>query len=52
MIVFKCVVKFGDVIVIELFCYFGIIELIESLGLKVLEVLLCFDEGIWLDDLV
>ena len=51
-IALKCVAKPGDVIAIESPCYFGIIELIESLGLKALEIPLCPDEGIWLDDLV
>lgn len=50
-IALKCVAKPGDVIAIESPCYFGIIELIESLGLKALEIPLCPDEGIWLDDL-
>ena len=38
-------------VAIESPCYFGIIELIESLGLKALEIPLCPDDGIWLDDL-
>jgi len=50
-IALKCVAKAGDVIAIESPCYFGIIELIESLGLKALEIPLCPDDGIWLDDL-
>tara|TARA_Y100000782_G_scaffold80198_1_gene86567 strand:+ start:2592 stop:4034 length:1443 start_codon:yes stop_codon:yes gene_type:complete len=50
-IALKCVAKAGDIIAIESPCYFGIIELIESLGLKALEIPLCPDEGIWLDDL-
>ena len=50
-IALKCVAKPGDIIAIESPCYFGIIELIESLGLKALEIPLCPDEGIWLDDL-
>jgi len=50
-IALKCVAKVGDVIAIESPCYFGIIELIESLGLKALEIPLCPDDGIWLDDL-
>ncbi|MFM9718915.1 PLP-dependent aminotransferase family protein, partial [Streptomyces galilaeus] len=32
-IALKCVAKAGDIIAIESPCYFGIIELIESLGL-------------------
>ncbi|CAM4269935.1 PLP-dependent aminotransferase family protein [Pseudoalteromonas ostreae] len=50
-IALKCVTKVGDVVAIESPCYFGIIELIESLGLKALEIPLCPDDGIWLDDL-
>ena len=50
-IALKCVAKTGDVIAIESPCYFGIIELIESLGLKALEIPICPDDGIWLDDL-
>lgn len=50
-IALKCVAKAGDIIAIESPCYFGIIELIESLGLKALEIPLCPDDGIWLDDL-
>ncbi|MEM5549263.1 PLP-dependent aminotransferase family protein [Pseudoalteromonas neustonica] len=50
-IALKCATKLGDVIAIESPCYFGIIELIESLGLKALEIPLCPDDGIWLDDL-
>jgi DNA-binding transcriptional MocR family regulator len=50
-IALKCVAKAGDVVAIETPCYFGIIELIESLGLKALEIPLCPDDGIWLDDL-
>ncbi|MEI8617601.1 aminotransferase class I/II-fold pyridoxal phosphate-dependent enzyme [Pseudoalteromonas sp. B193] len=47
----KCVTKPGDVVAIETPCYHGIIELIESLGLKALEIPLCPDNGIWLSDL-
>jgi len=50
-IALKCVAKPGDIIAIESPCYFGIIELIESLGLKALEIPLCPDDGIWLSDL-
>ena len=38
-------------VAIETPCYHGIIELIESLGLKALEIPLCPDNGIWLNDL-
>lgn len=50
-IALKCVTKPGDVVAIETPCYHGIIELIESLGLKALEIPLCPDNGIWLNDL-
>lgn len=50
-IALKCVTKPGDVVAIESPCYHGIIELIESLGLKALEIPLCPDNGIWLNDL-
>ncbi|GEK08572.1 MULTISPECIES: PLP-dependent aminotransferase family protein [Pseudoalteromonas] len=41
----------GDVIAIESPCYFGIVELVENLGLKAIEIPVCPDDGIWLDDL-
>ncbi len=50
-IALQCVTRPGDVVAIESPCYFGIIELIESLGLKALEIPLCPDDGIWLEDL-
>ncbi len=50
-IALKAATQVGDVVAIESPCYFGIIELIESLGLKAYEIPLCPDEGIWLDDL-
>ncbi|MDP4982828.1 aminotransferase-like domain-containing protein [Pseudoalteromonas tunicata] len=50
-IALQCVAKPGDVIAIESPTYFGIIELIESLGLKALEIPICSEQGIWLDDL-
>ncbi|XKF03149.1 PLP-dependent aminotransferase family protein [Pseudoalteromonas mariniglutinosa] len=50
-IALKCATKPGDIIAIESPCYFGIIELIESLGLKALEIPLCPEQGIWLEDL-
>ncbi|MFC3034528.1 PLP-dependent aminotransferase family protein [Pseudoalteromonas fenneropenaei] len=50
-IALQCVTEPGDVVAIESPCYFGIIELIENLGLKALEIPLCPDDGIWLDDL-
>ncbi len=50
-IALKCVAKPGDVIAIESPCYFGIIELIESLGMLALEIPLCPVDGIWYQDL-
>ena len=50
-IALKCVTQPGDIVAIETPCYHGIIELIESLGLKALEIPLCPDNGIWLSDL-
>lgn len=50
-IALKCVAKPGDVIAVESPTYFGVLELIESLGMMALEIPLCPDDGIWLDDL-
>lgn len=50
-IALQCVAKAGDIIAVESPVYFGILELIESLGMMALEIPLCPDEGIWLDDL-
>ena len=50
-IALKCVAKAGDVIAIESPCYFGIIELIESLGMMAVEIPLCPEDGLWYDDL-
>lgn len=50
-IALQCVTSPGDVVAIESPCYFGIVELIENLGLKAVEIPLCPDEGIWLADL-
>ena len=38
-------------IAVESPVYFGVLELIESLGMMALEIPLCPDEGIWLEDL-
>jgi len=51
LIALMCVAERGDVIAVESPCYFGILELIESLGMMVLEIPLCPDDGIWVDDL-
>lgn len=50
-IALQCVATSGDVIAVESPTYFGVLELIESLGMMALEIPLCPDDGIWLDDL-
>lgn len=50
-IALQCVAKAGDIIAIESPCFFGIIELIESLGMKALEVYTCTDNGVSISDL-
>ncbi|REL31615.1 aminotransferase-like domain-containing protein [Thalassotalea euphylliae] len=50
-IALQCVAEKGDVIAIESPCFFGLIELIESLGMKALEVYTCTEDGICLDEL-
>lgn len=50
-IALQCVAKRGDVIAVESPCYFGVLELVESLGMMALEIPLCPDRGIWLEDL-
>lgn len=40
----------GDVIAVESPCYFGVLELIESLGMLALEIPLCADNGLSLAD--
>lgn len=50
-IALQCVAKAGDVIAVESPTYFGVLELIESLGMMALEIPLCPDDGIWLEDL-
>ncbi|MBX2847839.1 MAG: PLP-dependent aminotransferase family protein, partial [Acidiferrobacterales bacterium] len=47
----QCVAKAGDIIAVESPAYFGVLELIESFGMMALEIPLCPEEGIWLDDL-
>ncbi|MGB0496457.1 MAG: PLP-dependent aminotransferase family protein [Kangiellaceae bacterium] len=47
----KCVAKAGDVIAVESPTYFGILELIENLGMMALEIPTCSGEGICIDDL-
>lgn len=50
-IALQCVAKPGDVIAVESPAYFGFLELIENLGMRALEIPLCPEEGVWLDDL-
>ena len=50
-IALQCVADRGDVIAVESPVYFGVLELIESLGMMALEIPLCPDDGLWLDDL-
>jgi len=50
-IALQCVAQAGDVIAVESPTYFGILELIESLGMMALEIPLCPDDGIWFEDL-
>ncbi len=50
-IALQCVAKRGDVIAIESPCYFGLIELIESLGMKALEVYTCTESGVCVNEL-
>ena len=47
----QCVANQGDVIAVESPVYFGLIELIESLGMKALEIRTCSQTGLCLDDL-
>ena len=50
-IALQCVAKPGDVIAVESPTYFGLLELIESMGMMVMEIPVCSQEGICLDDL-
>jgi len=50
-IALQCVAERGDIIAVESPCYFGLIELIESLGMKVLEVYTCTEDGVCVDEL-
>ncbi len=51
-IALKCVANAGDVIAVESPTYFGVLELIESLGMMALEIPLCPEEGILPQDLI
>lgn len=50
-IALQCVAKRGDIIAVESPCFFGMIELIETLGMKALEIYTCTEEGVCLDEL-
>ncbi len=50
-IALKCVAQAGDVIAVESPTFFGVLELIESLGMMALEIPLCPDHGIEINDL-
>lgn len=50
-IALQCVAERGDIIAVESPCYFGLIELIESLGMKVLEVYTCTEDGVCVEEL-
>ena len=50
-IALQCVAKAGDVIAVESPTYFGILELIENLGMMAIEIPTCSGSGICLDDL-
>ncbi|RHW77992.1 PLP-dependent aminotransferase family protein [Colwellia sp. RSH04] len=50
-IALQCVATRGDIIAIESPCFFGMIELIEALGMKALEVYTCTEDGVGLGEL-
>ncbi len=50
-IALQCVAERGDIIAVESPCYFGLIELVESLGMKVLEVYTCTEDGVCITEL-
>ncbi|MEW6981087.1 PLP-dependent aminotransferase family protein [Colwelliaceae bacterium 6471] len=50
-IALQCVASKGDVIAVESPCFFGMIELIESLGMKALEVYTCTEDGVSINEL-
>ena len=47
----QSVARPGDVIAVESPTFFGVLELIESMGMLALEVCTCSDEGVWLEAL-
>lgn len=46
VIVFKCVIELGDVVLLELFIYYGLLQMIDMFGLCVIEILCYFDIGV------
>jgi DNA-binding transcriptional MocR family regulator len=50
-IALQCVAERGDIIAVESPCFFGLIELIESLGMKALEVYTCTEDGVCVNEL-
>ena len=50
-IALQCVAQRGDVIAVESPCFFGMIELIETLGMKALEIYTCTEDGVCLNEL-
>jgi len=50
-IALQCVAQRGDIIAVESPCFFGMIELIETLGMKALEIYTCTEDGVCLDEL-
>jgi DNA-binding transcriptional MocR family regulator len=50
-IALQCVAKAGDVIAVESPTFFGLLELIEALDMKAMEIRTCSDTGLCLDDL-
>lgn len=50
-IALQCVAQQGDIIAVESPCFFGMIELIETLGMKALEIYTCTESGVCLDEL-
>lgn len=50
-IALQCVAKTGDIIAIESPCFFGIIELIESLNMRAIEVYTCAEDGVGFNEL-
>lgn len=50
-IALQCVAQRGDIIAVESPCFFGMIELIETLGMQALEVYTCTEDGVDLKEL-